>query len=127
MAADVRTRELLSGALSHLTKHPDVRYVEVRWARERSERLRVRNGAPDGMTRAGRAGFSVRLIAKGAWGFACTQVATAEALQKCADEALATALASNRLVKKPVTFPQRDAQVGSYVTPLVQDPFEVSL
>jgi TldD protein len=127
MAGDARVRELLNHALKHVQQHPDVRYVEARWASEKSERLRVRNGAPDGMTRAGRAGFSVRLIAKGAWGFACTQVATAEALTRCADEALATALASVRLVTKPVVFPERPAQVGSYATQLVENPFDVPL
>jgi TldD protein len=127
MAADGRIRELSAATLAHARRHADVTYAEVRWVRERNERLRVRNGAPDGMTRGGRAGFSVRVIARGAWGFACTQTPTPEALEKCADAAVATARASARLIKKPVLFPERAAQVGSYETPLRVDPFEVPL
>ncbi len=127
MAADARIRELCTAALAHAKRHPEVTYAEVRWVREKNERLRVRNGAPDGMLRGGRAGFSVRVIARGAWGFACTQAATNGDLARCADQALAIALASATLVTKPVRFPAQDAQRGSYETELAVDPFSVAL
>lgn len=127
MPRDPRAEALCQGALSRARAHAEVSHAEVRWVREQSERLRVRDGAPDGIAHATRSGFSVRLIARGAWGFACAQSPTEEALSRMVDQAVAVALASSRLLKAPVRFPPRDGQVGDYETPYQIDPFQVSL
>jgi len=127
MPADPRVRALVETALSAARSQADVTHAEIRWVRERAERLRVRDGAPEGVSHSTRAGYSVRLIARGAWGFACTQTPTDEALARMVSEALAVALASSRLLKKPVLFPPEPGRVGSYETPLEIDPFGVSL
>jgi len=127
MPADPRARELCRGALQRARQSPDVSHVEVRWLREKNERLRVRDGAPDGVSRGGSAGFSVRVIAKGAWGFSCTRVATEAALARMVDEAVAVARASSRLLVKPVSFPARAGETGEYVSPVEVEPFAVPL
>jgi TldD protein len=105
----------------------DVTYAEVRWCNERQERLRVRDGAPEAVGRFGRAGFSIRVIARGAWGFACTQTATESHLVKMVGSAIELARASARVAKKPVLFPEQAAQVGTYETSYEIDPFTVPL
>ncbi len=102
-------------------------HVEVRWLRERNERLRVREGAPDGISSGNSSGFSVRLIAKGAWGFACAQADTETAVLRMVDEAIGVARASARLQAQPVSFPARDGEVGEYASPVEIEPFSVSL
>jgi predicted Zn-dependent protease len=91
MPVDPRIRELCSGALDRARRHPEVTHAEVRWVSERAERLRVRDGAPDGIGRTYSAGFAVRLIARGAWGFACSASTSEAALAKMIDGAIATA------------------------------------
>lgn len=127
MAADPRIRELCRSALDRARRHPELRHAEIRWVSERSERLRVRDGAPDGMGRTRAAGFAVRLIARGAWGFACTAIATEAALAAMVDGAIATALASARISKRPVHFPPHEPEHGRYETPLEIDPWSVPL
>jgi TldD protein len=127
MPADPRVRALLETALFAARSHGDVTHAEIRWVREKSERLRVRDGAPEGVSSSTRAGYSVRLIARGAWGFACTQTPTDEALGHMVSQGIAVALASSRLLKKPVVFPPEPARVGSYETPFEIDPFGVPL
>jgi TldD protein len=120
-------RDLCTHALRRARQHADVSHVEVRWLREKNERLRVRDGVPDGITRGGSSGFSVRLVAKGAWGFACTRTATDSALSRMVDEAVAVARASARLISEPVSFPERPGEIGDYASPAEEDPFSVPL
>jgi TldD protein len=127
MSVDFRVRELCAFALSRARASSDVRHAEVRWVRERNERLRVREGVPEGVSRAGGSGFSIRLIARGAWGFACAQSPNEAALAKMVDGAIGIARASSRLLKRPVSFPERAGQVGTHATPLEIDPFAVPL
>lgn len=127
MPADSPARELCATALGRAKKHADVSHVEIRWVRERGERLRVRDGAPEGISKNSAAGFSARLIARGAWGFACTQAATDADLARMVDEAVAVARASARLAARPVSFPERRGERGNYSCPVQIDPFGISL
>lgn len=120
-------RALSESALARARNRSEVSHAEVRWVRKRSERLRVRDGAPEGISHAEHTGFSVRLIANGAWGFACAQAPSEQHLARMVDQAVAVALASAGLIKKPVLFPPRGAEVGTYETPYVIDPFTVPL
>ncbi|MCA9594361.1 MAG: TldD/PmbA family protein [Myxococcales bacterium] len=125
ISADVR--ELCRTALDRAKRHPDVTHAEVRYHRDRSERLRVRDGAPDGIGEHQSAGFAVRVIARGAWGFACTAIPAAKAMTQMVDDAVAIALASSRLIRAPVVLAPIEPQVGHYETPVAVDPFGVSL
>ncbi|MCC6215683.1 MAG: TldD/PmbA family protein [Polyangiaceae bacterium] len=127
MIAPGPVRALCEAALARARSHADVTLAEVRWVRQRRESIRVLDGAPEGVTRAGSAGFAVRLIAKGAWGFACTPVAAEAAVLAMVDDALAVALASAPLLVRRVAFPPRDGARGRYETPVVVDPFSVPL
>ncbi len=120
-------RALCQAGLAHATRDAEVSYAEVRFAAEEVERLRVRDGAPDGVGASHKSGFAVRLIARGTWGFSCTATRSEAAIVQAVDQALAIARASAALGRPPVRFPPRDAQVGTYETPLEIDPFGVPL
>jgi len=131
----VTTDNGIAGSISALvdegrlraSRHPEVRYAEVRWVRQRAERLRARDGRLDEMAQEESSGFGIRVLARGAWGFACTPTATSEALARAVDSAIAVALASAKVAITPVRFPERAPEVGRYETPFVTDPFSVPL
>lgn len=122
-----RTFDLVDEALARIRRHPDVTYAEVRFCEQRSERLFARDGQLDEMTQGESSGFGIRVLARGAWGFACTAIPASEALAKAADTAIAVALASARIARAPVRLSERDPEVGRYETPFEIDPFTVPL
>ena len=127
MAVDDRVRALCEAALARSKRHDDLSYAEVRWVRERSEQATIRDGAPEGVGQSSSRGFGIRVIARGAWGFACTPLLSQEAVEAAFDEAVAIARASARVAPRAVVFPERGAERGRYETPLEIDPFEVPL
>ena len=127
MTIDSHVRALCQTALAHARRHPELSYAELRWVRQKSERLRVRDGAPDGVGAAATSGFGVRVIAHGAWGFSCTPLEEESALLRAVDQALAIAKASALVSQKPVHFPPAAPQIGRYETPLAIDPFAVPI
>ncbi len=102
-------------------------YADVRAAERRTERLLVKNGRPDRAASTEDAGFGLRVLAGGAWGFAASAAFTPEAAAETVDRALALARASAQVRAEPLALPGRPAQVGAYATDPAQDPFAVPL
>lgn len=125
IAASISAR--VDEALHRARRHAEVSYAEVRWVRERKERLFARDRRLDEMAQEEASGFGVRVLARGAWGFACTPIASPEALSKAVDSAIAVAIASARVAISPVHFPERSPEVGRYETPYEIDPFALPL
>jgi TldD protein len=117
----------LRAALDVLAKAPGVRYGEVRWTSETSERLRVRDGRPEQATSGRSQGVAVRVLGEKTWGFACTPRTDEAGAVDAARRALAIARASSAAVKTRVVFPQMEAQRGRYATDVREDPFAVPL
>jgi TldD protein len=117
----------LRAALSELSRAPDVRYAEVHYTNELSERLQVKDGRPEVVTSGARVGASVRVLGARTWGFACTPDLDEGALVRASREALAVARASSRVARRVVEFPPAAASTGTYETPLAIDPFAVPL
>src|SRR6185503_4173472 len=100
-----RIRALAEAALDRARRDGDITYAEVRWVEERGERLRIRDGAPDGISEYSSSGFGIRVLAHGAWGFACTPLANESAVVRAVAEAAAIARASARASTTKVVFP----------------------
>jgi TldD protein len=97
------------------------RYVDARFVRRRSEAIAVRNGVCWQTTAGESAGLGVRVRTPDGWSFA----ATSELTRASALVALARARAM------PAAAPPRPLAAsmparGTYVTPLIVDPFAVS-
>ena len=120
-----RIRAIAEAALDRARRDGDIEYAEVRWVDERNERLRIRDGAPDGISEFSSSGFGVRVLAHGAWGFACTPLADESAVVRALAAAVAIARASARIAKARVAFPPAEPQRGRYATPLGVEPFAV--
>jgi TldD protein len=117
----------LHAALAELSRAPDVRYGEVHFVDETSERFVFRDGRAEEVTRGVQTGASVRVLGSRTWGFACTADLSEAGLVRAAREALAVARASSRVARTTVLFPPQNASVGTYETTLVIDPFTIPL
>ena len=102
-------------------------YADVRIVNFRAETVAVRNRNVEGLVVDESLGFGVRVIVDGYWGFASSNnLSTSEADRVAAAAvkiARASALVSGR--KADIGPPVRP--IGRYVTPIVKDPFAVSL
>lgn len=116
----------LLATLERLKREPSIRYAEVRFVSEKSERLRVRDGRPEQASTGASRGVGIRVLAR-TWGFACTPELTAQALDVAATRAVRIAAASSMLAREPTPFPAQPAVRGTYETRVVRDPFTVPL
>jgi TldD protein len=119
-------RDLLARALDTAAVH-GARYADARYVHRETEDALVRNGVLDAVSRQESAGFSVRAIADGAWGFAASQVLTAAEADRVAAMAVAVARASALVKASDVRLAPVAAARAVYRTPIEIDPFAVPL
>jgi TldD protein len=127
MPSDAFPDAAAHAALAALQRHADVRYAEVRFVHERTEKLRVRDGRPEQVASGESRGAGIRVLGARTWGFACTAELTEAGIARAAMEALAVARASSRATQGVVPFPPQRASTGHYATMLREDPFAVPL
>ncbi len=120
-ARDVAERALNVAALEG-AGYADVRFVE----RRREERT-VKLGQVEALSLSHTAGFGVRVLVDGSWGFASSaEVSTARA-EAVAAFACAVARASARVRARRTRLAPAPVVRGTYRTPLQRDPFTVPL
>ncbi len=102
-------------------------YADVRVVERRNEGLTVKNGALEAATSNVSAGFGVRVLVNGAWGFSSSAVLEADEADRIAGEAVEIARASGVAQKGPVELDDTPPVTASYRTPYEEDPFAVSL
>ena len=102
-------------------------YADVRTVRRLEERVSVRNGQVAGVARRESAGFGVRVLVDGAWGFASSSALKAAEADRVAARAVGIARASATALRRPVVLDARPARQGRYETPVREDPFGVSI
>ncbi len=119
-------RDLAMRALD-TAKQRGAAYADVRIVRFKSESVVVRNKNVEALSADESLGFGVRVIVDGFWGFAASHKMTLDEADAIAAEAVRVAKAS-ALVRGPradIGPPQSSS--GTYKTPVVKDPFAVSL
>ncbi len=104
-----------------------VSYGDIRLREDRRENLAVKNGRPEHIASSESAGFGIRVIVDGAWGFFGTHRVEEAAVEDVVKQAVAIARASARLVDEPVVLAPVDPAVARYETPHEKPPFEVPL
>jgi len=102
-------------------------YADIRVVERTSEELTVKNGALEAATSNVSAGFGLRVLVNGAWGFSSSaQLEPAEA-DRIAGEAVEIARASGLARKGPVELDDTPTITDTYRTAYAEDPFAVSL
>ena len=102
-------------------------YTEVRVAERETEQLTVKNGALEAATSNVSAGFGIRVLVNGAWGFSSSRSLEPAEADRVAGEALEIARASALAQKGPVELDDSPPVTDVYRTPHDEDPFAVSL
>jgi len=102
-------------------------YADVRVVERDTESLTVKNGMLEASSSQRSAGFGIRVLRGGAWGFSGSARLAADEVERIAREAAAIARASGIAGGEPVGLDDTPPAVGSYATPFQEDPFAVSL
>ena len=102
-------------------------YADVRVVERRNEGLTVKNGALEAATTNVSAGFGVRVLLNGAWGFSSSASLEPEEADRIAGEAVEIARASSVAQKEPIELDDTPPVTATYRTPYDDDPFAVSL
>jgi TldD protein len=126
----MRTPDQVRGSLQAVfqrLKSQGAEYADARWETHRTERVLVRNGEVAALTQHEEAGFGIRVLHKGAWGFAASPFVTEQEIEHIAKRALEIAKASALTVKEPVRLDDWEPQRGQYESPCEVDPFTVPL
>ena len=102
-------------------------YADCRIIFTNIEEITVQNGKVSELEISEDIGFGVRVIANGAWGYACGPGVDPESVDKIAAEAVAIAKASARLKKEDVRLAPEPLYDERWQTPIVEDPFKVPM
>jgi TldD protein len=102
-------------------------YVEVRVQERETESLTVKNGALEAAMANATAGFGIRVLVDGAWGFSSSARLEPGEADRIAAEALEIARASRRALGEPVELDDTPPTTDTYRTAHEEDPFEVPL
>jgi TldD protein len=102
-------------------------YADVRVVRQQTQLVLVRNGTVEQVSLGEEAGFGVRALVDGAWGFAASYRLTTQEADEIAGQAVRIARASARVHQRPVALGEPVRSRGTYTTPLELDPFAVPL
>jgi len=100
-------------------------YADARVMDIRSRDLSTKNGEVGTLGEVESLGIGIRVIARGAWGFASTDRMTREGVSGCAARAVAIAHASALAKQKDVALAAEAAVVDTWQNPFVKDPFRI--
>ncbi|NIP67140.1 TldD/PmbA family protein, partial [Candidatus Bathyarchaeota archaeon] len=116
--------ELGRMALKEATKRK-ASYADIRIGEILDERLTVKKGVPEEAKMLQTSGFGVRVIAKGAWGFAGSIDLTKREVVETTRRAVSIALASSSVKEKDVRLTPAKICEDEYSTPMKKDPFQI--
>ena len=102
-------------------------YADVRVVERDTESLTVKNGNLAEASSDRSAGFGVRVLLDGAWGFAGSSRLERAEVERVTREAVAIARASGLATREPIVLDDTPPAVASFHTPFVEDPFGVPL
>lgn len=102
-------------------------YADVRQIHLQRESLVLKNGSLAELEQSESIGIGVRAMVNGAWGFASTDVVTAEAVDDCARRAVAIAKSSAACMSEPLQLALENGWQDVWTSPCAIDPFAVPL
>jgi TldD protein len=102
-------------------------YADARVVRRMDESIAIKSGSVEGVAAGESEGFGVRVLVDGAWGFASSNRLSPREADRVAGQAVRIAKASATALRDRVRLDDRPPAIGSYETPVQEDPFEVPL
>jgi TldD protein len=124
---DAQERELAFRALD-AARAAGATYADVRVNRNHSQTVSTRERQITGLSDNETMGLGVRVIASGSWGFAATNLLTADELARAARQAVAQARANSVTQRRPVELSPAEVHPdGRWSSPIGIDPFSISI
>jgi TldD protein len=120
-------QDTLKETLHRLGRKEGVEYADVRLVRRAREGIKMKNGRVDHIHQAEDQGYGVRVLYKGAWGFASTNRLEDADAGRIFDLALDIARSSASIAKERVVMSPVEPVVDDYSSPCEIDPFQVPL
>lgn len=118
-------RKLADAALQR-ARDFGVQHADFRFERVRYQHLGVRDGVLQGASDAEDIGFAVRVIHKGAWGFASGVVLTTDEAIRISEEAIQVALVAAAMTSRPVVLAPEPVHADAvWCSSYAVDPFAV--
>jgi TldD protein len=102
-------------------------YGDLRILESRTQVVQGQDRRIAGVQEGRDSGFGVRVLYRGAWGFAASSVMTAGEVRRITDLALSIARASGRLREEPVQLCEEPVHVDRVLTAYRLDPFNIPL
>ena len=109
-----------------LAKLKKVDYADIRVVRRQNEEIGVKNGKVEALIHDSDFGFGIRVLFRGAWGFASSSKVTKTEMEAVFRKALEIANASSKAKVKDLFFSSVIPVVDRYQTPVSVNPFDVS-
>ncbi len=100
-------------------------YADIRINRYRNESVFTREERVQNVSRTQSFGFGVRVLIKGAWGFAASRIVTPESVRRVTEQAIAIAKANAVFQRKPIKLVPTPKVVATWKSEFKKDPFEV--
>jgi TldD protein len=121
-----QAQESLAGLALDVARAEGASYADIRIARYRSRFVNAREAAVLGAQDDESRGFGVRVLCRGAWGFAASGDLTEASVAQAARDAVAMAKVNALLQSEPVTLAPVDRVNDTWVAPVEIDPFSVA-
>jgi len=101
-------------------------YADIRINRYRNETITTREQQVQNVSRTQSFGFGVRVLVKGAWGFAASYVLTPESVRRVTAQAVDIAKANAAYQRKPVRLVPVEKTITNWKSAFKKDPFDVA-
>jgi len=101
-------------------------YADIRINRYRHESISTREERVQNVSRTQSFGFGVRVLVKGAWGFAASHIVTPEVVGRITEQAVEIARANAAYQRKPIKLVNTPKAVASWRSNFQKDPFDVA-
>jgi TldD protein len=125
--SDPTFKELAMRALD-AAKSAGAEYADVRISQNRNQAIQTREHRVQSLSDSETFGFGVRVLVKGAWGFAASRDLVADEMVRVARQAVAQAQANRAALERPVVLaPVTPTASGTWRGPAEIDPFEVPI
>src|SRR5579862_7727372 len=119
-------RDLANWALN-VTNAPGATYSDARIVSQRSRALTTKNGKVGSASDSESFGYSVRVIADGAWGFGASEDLSRNGVESTAARAVEIARASAQVKREDIHSAPDKPATAYWTTPHKIDPFSISV
>ncbi|MDB5109405.1 MAG: TldD protein [Mucilaginibacter sp.] len=125
---DVAVKKQMADVALNTARSKGATYADVRIARYLNQNVATREDKVQNVSNTESFGVGIRVIANGSWGFAATDVLTADGIAAATSLAVSIAKGNAKILKKPIELaPQKGYGEISWKTPIEVNAFDVPI